>query len=184
MTNRHLVTAAILAGVGGGMALSATPANAQETGLIPIRVKAGGFFPGGSGKSFSGSTHLAAEAEVLLPKLLPLGAGTTGISLGYSRGKRNGNTLQMVPLTIGKTFAPPNPVGGVTGYLYFGGGLGPYFLKASGGGTSDSKTTIGGYGVVGYQLPNKFFVEGKYHLVGKVAGVKPSGFALLVGRSF
>ncbi len=83
-----------------------------------------------------------------------------------------------------RLFSPPNPARGVTGNVYFGAGLGAYFLKATAPGVSESKTRPGLFGVVGYQFPNPFFLEAKYHLTGKVAGVSANGLALMVGRHF
>ncbi len=42
---------------------------------------------------------------------------------------------------MGRYFAPPNPASSLTGNVYFGAGLGPYFLRASNGGGSTSKTS-------------------------------------------
>lgn len=176
-----LLTAGVMA---AGLAIQcSTPVMAQDTGLLPIRAKIGVLNPSGSGKDFSGSTHISGEIELLLPKLFP-GKGKTGVNIGISRGSKNGNRLQVVPLTIERLFSPPNPAGSLTGNIYGGVGVGPYFVRASGNGTSASKTTLGGFGVVGYQLPNKYFVEAKYHLAGKVNGINPGGLALMVGRSF
>lgn len=132
-------------------------------------------------RRFSGSTQFNIEADLALPNI---GLGKYFVSAGYSQGSRNGNKLRVVPVTIGRMFSPINPARSITGNVYFGAGLGPYFLRASNGVASASKTTIGAYGVVGYQLPNPYFVEAKYHLTGKVAGINPSGLAVMVGRRF
>ena len=42
-------------------------------------------------------------------------------------------------------------------------------------GVSASKTVPGGFGVVGYQFPNPFFVEAKYRITGSVNGVDAKG---------
>jgi hypothetical protein len=130
-----------------------------------------------------GNTHFNAEVELLLPRVFP-GSGITGVNVGYSQGSRDGNKLRMIPVTVEKLFGLPNPAAAVTGNIYGGAGIGPYFVRVSGNRGSESKTTIGGFGVVGYQFPSKLFVEAKYHLAGRVGGVSPKGFALLVGRSF
>lgn len=162
-------------------AVTALPqeAQAQVGGIVPIRAKIGVFLPQDSeAKDFAGSTHINAEIETTLP--------ATGLRLtaGYSQGSRGGRKVRMIPLTVSKVFTPPNPAAGVTGNVYFGLGVGAYLLRASGAGVSESKTTIGGFGVAGYQFPNAYFVEAKYHVVGKVGGVSPNGIALLLGRSF
>lgn len=167
----------------GYCGVSARPAHAQSLLRPTFRAKVGLFLPSGSGEDFSGNNHLKGEAEVLLPKILS-GVGTTNISIGYSQGSSDGRTLRIVPVTIGKIFSPPNPAKLLTGNVYGGVGVGPYFLRASGGGDSDNKTSIGGYAMVGYEFKNKFFLEAKYQVVSKIRGVSPSGLSLMVGRSF
>jgi hypothetical protein len=172
-------TAALVAGT----VCSTAPAVAQTTGLIPLRAKVGVFLPRGSAQDFAGSTHFNGEVELLLPKVFP-GAGTTGINVGYSQGSRGDNKLRVIPVTVEKLFGLPNPAARITGNIYGGAGIGPYFVRTSGNDGSTSKTTIGGFGVVGYQFPGKLFVEAKYHVAGRVGGVSPNGLALLVGTSF
>jgi hypothetical protein len=162
--------------------LAARPAAAQDTGLVPVRAKIGVLLPRSSAKEYSGSTHFDVEADVRIPNL---GQGNTFVTAGYSEGSRSGRKLRMIPVTLTRLFGAPNPVAGTTGNVYFGVGAGPYFVRARGGGVSDSSTKLGGFGLVGYQFPNKYFVEAKYHAVaGKVGGVRPNGLALLIGRTF
>ena len=176
-------TIAVVAGVLAGLSLGSVPsAQAQNTGLVPLRAKLGVLYPtNGATRDATGNIHLGGEVDVALPKLF---GGKYLISAGYFEGRDNGNKLRMIPLTIGRYIQPPNPVGALTGNVYFGAGVGAYLLRAQAGGVSDSKTTIGGYGSVGYQFPNPYFVEAKYHLVGKVNGLRPGGLAITVGRHF
>ena len=168
-----------LAGLSFG---AARPAQAQDTGLIPVRAKIGGIYPtSGDTRDLTGSAHFGGEVDVALPKLL---GGKYLISAGFFQGSESGNKLRMIPLTIGRYFQPPNPAKALTGNVYTGVGLGAYFLKGQVGAVSDSKVVPGGYGVVGYQFPNPYFVEAKYHLVGKVSGLRPGGLAIMVGRHF
>ncbi|HEX8234887.1 MAG TPA: hypothetical protein VF600_02940 [Abditibacteriaceae bacterium] len=169
----------VFVGIGWGI----SPATAQTTGLIPLRGKVGVFLPGGSAQDFAGNTHFNGEAELLLPRLFP-GSGITGINVGYSQGSRSGNKLRMIPVTVEKLFGLPNPAAAVTGNIYAGAGIGPYFVRVSRERRSTSETTLGGFGVVGYQFPSKLFVEAKYHVAGRVNRVSPSGLALMIGRSF
>lgn len=166
-------------------AARAHPAAAQSlpsVNPLKARVKIGVLLPNQSNtRTFTGSTHFNAEADVAIPNL---GQGNTYATIGYSQGSKNGGKLRSIPLTLTRLFSPPNPAKSVTGNVYFGLGAGAYFLRASGGGGSESKTRLGGFGVVGYNFPNPFFVEAKYQLVGKVAGVSPTGLALMVGRRF
>lgn len=61
-----------------------------------------------------------------------------------------------------------------------------YFLHGDdGNGDSHDKTTLGGFGQIGYQFPNPYFVEAKYQaVVGKADGLTPNGLLLFVGRRF
>lgn len=170
-----------LAAASGAVASAGQSACAQGTGAIPVRAKIGAFLPGGDAKDFAGSTHLSGEVDVAIPAL---GAGRTFVTAGYYSGSEDGRRLRMIPVTVGRLFSPPNPAGRVTGNVYFGLGVGAYFLRTSGGGRSDSKTAPGGFGMVGYQFPNPFFIEAKYHVAGSIRGISPNGLAILVGRRF
>ena len=65
-------------------------------------------------------------------------------------------------------------------------GIGAYFLQGDDGiGSSESKTTFGGFAQAGYQFPNPYFVEAKYQLVAEKAdGLSANGLMLFVGRRF
>lgn len=156
-------------------------ARAQSTGIIPFRAKVGAFLPQSSGKDFAGSTNFIVEGDVAIPNF---SAGKLFLSAGYTQGSNNGFKLRTIPITIGRYFAAPNPLASVTGNVYAGAGLGAYLVRASTPLISESKTTFGGFGVVGYQFPSKVFVEAKYHIAGRVNGARPSGLAVMVGRSF
>jgi len=165
-----------------GCGLAASPATAQGTGIVPVRVKLGVLLPQDNDtKDFAGSTHLNGEVDVSLPNF---GQGKYIFTAGYSQGSRDGGKLRVIPLTVARVFGPPNPLSGIIGNVYFGVGAGAYLLKASSAGDSESKTTIGGFGVIGYQFPNPYFVEAKYHVAGSVRGISPNGLAILVGRHF
>ena len=155
--------------------------HAQDTGRLPVRAKIGVLLRSGDAKDLAGGTAFNIEADVAIPNL---GQGKYLVSAGYSQSSSNGGKLRMIPVTIGRYFSPFNPLKSATGNVYFGAGLGPYFVRASDGVRSESKTTIGGYGVVGYQFPQKYFIEAKYHVVGSVAGVNPGGLALMIGTKF
>lgn len=170
--------------VGGSVVgIPARPAAAQINNPLPIRVKLGVLLPQhGDTKRDTGDVHFNAEVDLALP--LP-GAGSRQVTVGYSQSLESGKKLRAIPVTVAQVFSAPNPAAGITGNVYFGLGFGAYFLRASGGGVSESKTRLGGFGMAGYQFPNAFFVEAKYHLVsGKVAGLSPNGLAFLLGRRF
>lgn len=168
---RTVLLAVLAAGLGG----LAGPAQAQISSPLPLRVKLGVFLPEDGGTSLNGEVDLTVPAP---------GAGRTVVTAGYAEGSEGGRRLRVIPVTISQVFSPPNPASGLTGNVYFGAGAGAYFLRVSGGGRSESKTTLGGFGVAGYQFPGEFFVEAKYHIAGKVAGLSPNGFAFLLGRRF
>jgi hypothetical protein len=162
-----------------GAASLAPAAQAQSTGLIPVRVKVSLAEPASS--SVAGHNNLGVEADVGLPKT---GDGKTFVSVGYTSGSNNGNNMKVVPVTVGRYFSPPNPAAKATGNVYVGAGAGPYFVHINRDGDSSNKVAVGGYGVVGYQLPNKYFIEAKYAVTTKVRGADAGGLMLSIGRSF
>jgi hypothetical protein len=179
--NKHILSSTLVAGFA---LLSVAPhaAQAQSTGLVPFRVKIGALLPSQSAtRDSAGSVVPSAEVDMRIPRFL----GADFVSLGIQDRSHNGGKLQVVPVTISRTFQPPNPVGGITGSPYFGVGGGAYFLNARNNGDSKSKVAPGVFGQAGYQFPNKFFVEAKYQVVaGKAAGLRPDGLILSIGRSF
>ena len=159
--------------------LPARAARAQDTGLLPLRVKVGALFPTESRtKDRAGSVAPAAELDVRIPRLF----GGSFASIGYQ--DRGG--LRTVPITISRTFGPKNILKPVTGNPYFGLGAGVYLLNGDDGiGRSQSKTTVGGFAQAGYQFPNPYFIEAKYQLVAQKAdGLSANGLLLFVGRRF
>ncbi|MBC8102400.1 MAG: hypothetical protein H7Z41_07410 [Cytophagales bacterium] len=186
--NRALSALIALTALGAGFVSAPRAARAQVSKIIPIRLKIGALLPGdGDTKGFAGSTHLSGEIDVALPSS---GGGQTSlVSLGYSEGRRSGRKYRVIPLSLTKVSSPGNPASGLTGNLYYGLGLGLYFVQASGidapsgSATSKSRTLLGTSLVAGYQSPTSFFVEGKYHLVaGSVEGFSPNGFSLFIGK--
>jgi len=176
--------AALLVLAGGAWLAGTGTAHAQlGKSPLPLRVKVGVLLPSdGDTKDFAGSTLYGAEADLSVP--LP-GAGQSTFTAGYYEGRRDGRTFRVIPLTISQIFSAPNPATGLTGNVYYGVGTGVYLLRKSGNGNSENKTAFGGFGVVGYQLPSgAFFIEGKYHVVGSVAGLSPRGLSFTLGRRF
>ena len=163
--------------------MPARAAHAQGTGILPVRVKIGAALPTQSeAKDRAGDIIPAAELDLRIPKLFSGGKGGTYASIGYQ--DRGG--LRTIPLTLSRTFAPINPLKAATGNPYFGVGLGAYFLQGDNGiGSSQSKTTFGGFVQAGYQFPNPYFIEAKYQLTAsKADGLSPNGLLLFVGRKF
>lgn len=164
------------------LALLAPVAQAQTTGIVPLRVKIGALLPSQSeARDNAGSAVPLAEVDIRIPRIL----GADFVSLGIQTRSNNGGRLHVVPVTISRTFQPPNPVGKITGSPYFGVGAGAYFLQAKNNGDSSSKVAPGAFGQIGYQFPSKLFVEAKYQIVaGKAAGLRPNGIILALGRAF
>ena len=171
------------------LGVASPAAQAQVSNIIPIRLKLGVFLPNDRDtKDLSNSTHFSGEVDVALPFSGGSG-GQTLLSVGYSRGSRSEGRYQVIPVSLTKISSPPNPVGRVTGNVYYGGGLGLYFVQATGipGGdgfsSSKKRTLFGSSLVAGYQTPTSFFVEAKYHLViGTVEGYSPNGISLFIGK--
>jgi hypothetical protein len=181
-----LVALAALAGV---MAASPQAAQAQVSNIIPIRLKLGVLLPNDRDtKELAGNTHLSGEIDVAIP--FSGGSGQPSlISVGYSRGSRGGRSYTVIPVSLTKLSSPPNPASRVTGNIYYGAGVGLYFVRASGipqdeaGSFSKSRTLFGASLVAGYQTPLSFFIEGKYHLVtGTVEGYSPNGLSVFIGK--
>lgn len=159
------------------MAAMARPAQAQSP--VPIRLKLGVLAATESKvRDVTSSPMFSGEVEVKLP------ISQLSVSLGYSYGKKGGNSFQSIPLMVNKLFSPPNPLAGTLGNIYFGAGVGAYFLHR-GGDDSGNSTSIGVRGLVGYQFPNPFFLEAQYQLVaGGVKGLRPNGLLLYGGYKF
>ncbi len=174
--------AVIVAAFATFLTVMAPNARAQSTGLVPVRVKIGALLLSQSAaRDNAGSLVPMIEADIRIPRVL----GANFVSVGVQTRSNNGGRLRVVPVTVSRTFQPPNPVGKITGSPYFGVGAGAYFLNARNGGQSDSKIAPGAFGQAGYQFPSKLFVEAKYQLVaGKAAGLRPNGLILAIGRAF
>lgn len=176
------ITAALLA-LPALLAAGPQAARAQGVGVPAIRVKLGVFLPNDSDtKSFAGSTHYGGEVDLATPVT---SGGQGFLSLGYTQGRRGGRSYQVIPLGLSKVNYFGNPVAGLTGNIYFGGGVGAYFLHASGGGTSSqSKTRFGAFLQAGYVTPlSGIFIEGKYHFVnGDLNGLGASGLSVFIGK--
>ena len=167
----------------GAALIPAQTAEAQGTGILPVRVKIGALLPTQSDtRDRVGDIIPAAELDLRIPKLFSGGKGGTYASIGYQ--DRGG--LRTIPITLSRTFSPVNPLKVATGNPYFGLGAGVYLLQGDNGiGGSQSKTTFGGFAQIGYQFPAPYFIEAKYQLTAsKADGLSPNGLLLFVGRKF
>lgn len=143
---------------------AARPASAQALPLVgsPTGLYVGGFFPSGDAQKRGGSSQLAAELRYAFPVSVPLTPTRTVISLGAEFGSKHGNHNTIVPVTIAEYVGlnGHSPYSALTPYA--GAGVGAYFLNQSG---ISTKTQIGGFGALGYNLALGFFIEAKYQFV-------------------
>ena len=151
--------------------------------LLPIRLKVGVVnLTDSKAKTLGGTPLFTGEADIVLPGVLT--GGQTFLTAGYQERKSNGNDLRVIPLTICRTTSLPNPAAAVTGSVYYGAGFGLYNMRAKQLGVTQTKTSLGGFAVIGYQLPFVgIFAEAKYQTVsGSIAGAHPNGILLLIGK--
>lgn len=188
----------VLAALAGLLVAAPNAAHAQGRSLFPIRLKLGAYLPSDRDtRNLSASTHLSGEIDVALTRPGSSG-GQTLLSIGYSYKSGNEfesrSSYQVIPVSLTQIFSPPNSVGRRTGNIYYGAGVGLYFVRAfdtvditrltppSSYVYSARRTLIGASLVVGYQTPSVFFIEGKYHVVtDTVEGYSPNGLSLFVG---
>lgn len=130
----------------------------------PITVKIGAFFPtDGNARDAVGKTWFGAGADYAFRKtdaaapILPL------VYVDYAGKSGNGLSLSTV-----------------------GAGIGAYFLNASGGGTSDNNTVLGGKVNVGVELNQGPFLEAAYQVTGKYknSSSNANGLSFMVGDRF
>lgn len=180
--------------------LVAAPRAAQAQGrtLFPIRLKLGVYLPSDKDtRNISSSRHLSGEVEVALNRTGSSG-GQTLLSVGYSYKSgsdfESQSSYQVIPVSLTQIISPPKRAGRATSNIYYGAGVGLYFVRvfdtvdttrltpSSTFVYSKRRTLIGASIVAGYQTPSSFFIEGKYHIVtGTVEGYSPNGLSLFVG---
>lgn len=168
MNSTRLVIAGAAALAAVGALSAARPATAAPGPSLPVigspnSIVAGIFLPTDSNtKNAGGNSQVAVDFRYGLPVPNLITPTRTVISLGVQAGKRGGGHSTIVPLTIsqivstngGSPFAPGN--------AYVGAGLGAYLLNQSG---IKATLRIGGQAVVGYNVTDAIFLEGKYQFV-------------------
>jgi hypothetical protein len=182
--NRTLLTALIGLGVLG----IAPVANADYTTSVaqPIRVDIGGFFPTDSTvTSTLRRTALYGGVSYDIMGGKGVNPTTEGVYVDASYNSSGGLHATIVGLgvqaRVSASSAGGSMVGG--GNLYFGGGLGVYFVNTSFL-ASSNYTEFGGKVFVGYEFSQGFFLEGGFTYITSINGVNPSGFTAVIGKKF
>lgn len=158
-----LIALAALAG-----ALTALPAAAAPGPSLPLvgspnSIIAGVFLPSsGNARDAGGSTQLDVNFRYGLPVPNLIAPTRTILGLGVETGAHGGGHSTIIPLTVSQIFSTNGLSPFSTGTVYVGAGLGFYILNQSGIKTT---TRIGGQGLVGYNVTDAVFLEGKYQFV-------------------
>jgi hypothetical protein len=149
---------------------TAVPARAS---IIPIRLKAGLFFP--QKAPLNGGDQwwkIGADADI------PIGIalfGHTRIGIEWCQQCEK-NTI--IPVTVTQIF---NPGVAVKTPVYVGAGVGMWTAKIIG---TPTATRFGFRILGGVNLTNRYFVEGTYDFVQKVSGISMDGLSVTVGMKF
>jgi hypothetical protein len=182
--NRTLIVALI----GLGALATAPAAHAQYFTSVaqPIRVDIGGFFPTDSTvTSTLRRTAIYGGVSYDINSSKGVNPTVEGIYLDASNNSDGGVHATIIGLGVqARIYANGTnaPTTG-SGSLYFGGGLGVYFVNTSF--LSDSNhTEFGGKVFLGYELTQGLFVEGGFTYITSVNGVNPSGFTAVIGYKF
>lgn len=157
-----LALAALAGAVVAGPALSAPGPSLPIVGS-PNSIVAGVFLPNDSAaRRAGGSSQVDVSFRYGLPVPNLIAPTRTVLGLGVQIGARGGGHSTIIPLTVSQVFSTNGASPFSTGTVYVGAGLGLYVLNQSG-----IKTTarIGGQGLVGYNVTDAVFLEGKYQFV-------------------
>ena len=168
--------------------LLGTGASAQTTDAAPvvkpITIKLGAFFPtNGALKNAVGKTWFTAGADYAFSKLgdqqnlMPL------VYADYAGTNKSGLTVDYVGVGPGARYYLTAP-GVSTTTPYVGGGVGAYFLHASGNGASYNKTKFGFKVNAGIEFQQLYLVEVNYTNAGSESGTRFDGIGLQVGARF
>lgn len=173
---KHLALTGIITALGSTAAYAA-PGPALPIIGGPNAITAGVFIPSsGAAKSAGGNTQLDVEFHYGLPLPNPTPLRVV-LGVGVETGSKSGSHSTVVPVTAGLQV-------GVGGGVYAGAGVGYYFLNqhrnSSFADQLSTSTRFGGYGELGYALPDGLVtVSAKYQAVSRADGV-----VLAVGLHF
>jgi len=149
---------------------TAVPARAS---IIPIRLKAGLFFPQKAPLN-GGDQWWKVGADLDVPIGIAL-FGHTRIGIEWCQ-QCDKNTI--IPVTVTQIF---NPGVAVKTPVYVGAGIGMWTAKIIG---TPTATRFGFRLLGGVSLTNKYYVEGTYDFVQKVSGISMDGLSVTVGMKF
>ncbi len=162
--NRTLLVALL----GLGIAAVAPVAHAQMGTSVadPIRVQIGGFFPTDSTvTSVLRRTALYGGISYDFMGGKGVNPTTEGVYVDASYNSGGGNHATIVGVgvqaRVNASTAGASALGG--GNLYFGAGIGLYFINTNFVGSSNFQE-FGGRVFIGYELPQGFFLEGGFHV--------------------
>lgn len=145
----------------------------------PFAVKIGAFMPVNKEVRTGSGTFVGAFEVDMTIQRFPEKSSVSLLSVGYiARGG-----LRIVPVTISQIFRDPNNPSGRD--YYYGVGVGLYSARFEREDTSDRvKNLLGGFGVVGLEVSQNFFVEAKYHIISRYDRKNINGVQVSVGRRF
>lgn len=154
--------------------------NSTRSEQKPLALKIGLFIPSNNDARASGigDRILAIEADYTVQTLLD----SNSISVA-SIGLIQKDDLRILPVTISQVFRDPGNSSGND--YYYGFGIGIYATSLKLPDTSgETKNLFGGFIVVGMDLGQSVFVEGKYHYISKYDNKFIGGLQLSVGGRF
>lgn len=166
----------------------ATIGHAQDTTPVqkPLSIKLGAFFPTQSnGRDLEGSTAFSAGLDYAFVKTATASPTLPSIYFDYAGGSKHGGHLQTYGLGVAvRQYTNGAPMAGGTS-PYVGAGIGAYIADVkNGGGSSSTKTVLGGKVFAGLEFGGGEFVEASYNLIGSNKGSNPSGAGLQLGYRF
>lgn len=155
-----------LAALGG--ALFAQPVSAAPGPSLPIvgspnSIVAGVFLPSDSAaRRAGGSSQIDVNFRYGLPVPNLIAPTRTVLGLGVQTGARGGGHSLIIPLTVSQIFSTNGSSPFSTGTVYVGAGLGAYILNQTG---IKATARFGGQALIGYNVTDAVFLEGKYQFV-------------------
>ncbi len=188
LTPAVFVLPAILAALAAPLSAQAqTPADTKSPTVAAIR--GGAYFPFNSTtKSSVGKVWAGGGLDYNIQQ--KPGMTRTVLSVDYIERSSGGNTIRLIPVTIGE-FNLQGAGEGQNNNVrpYLGLGVGAYFVHQTlpsnqlGNAKSDT-TTIGGYLGAGLDISSNFLVEARYHILPKIGGINSSGLQITAGVRF
>ena len=165
MTANRIAPLALAALAGALIARPATAAPGPSLPVVgsPNSIVAGVFLPADSAaRSAGGSAQVDINFRYGLPVPNLIAPTRTVLGLGVQAGARGGGHSTIIPFTVSQIFSTNGASPFSTGTVYVGGGLGAYLLNQTG-----IKTTarFGGQALIGYNVTDAVFLEGKYQFV-------------------